>query len=517
MVHMRTCRDETFYDAANYLHQKNWVEAPKGQHIVINEEATNVVLKTTGLWLMPEPNDTQMNTDSLRGFWVMPTSTTDYLEQQRQEQIQREQQEKLRLQQEQQRLQEQQEKLRIQQEQKRLQELEKQRREQEIQRQLLIDQQQKQLLIQQQLARQSQATSTVVQTNAVPLIKSSPTSVISQLNQTNAIQSSRTHAPSSSASTIIVLNDEQFLTAQTAGSDALRCIQASDGSYHVIGNVDLNEKASASNATSVIAHTSPASIEPVAPPSTTTTRKRRGRAPKQQQQNSVIYAQQNETELVYETRDVPVMTMTKQTKRKRGAGAAVSANTNEIVSTISNHTIVQNVDSPEVPAQHQQFYIAYNDNGVLVPIGPQSPIVKNDMNSAGVMDLSQEQYIIEDLDASHKAQQQRNRNKTVTITENVTISPAAVSAAIHPTSSRSVQNNMQTATVTTTTSSTNSQFPRNSNDDVLAYNIDDLSHLDKPIGYDKQTTIVPIKPLKTKPEFMDSFYTFLMNREANKL
>lgn len=500
MAHMRTCRDETFYDASNYLHQKNWVEAPKGQHIVINEESTNIVLKTTGLWLMPEPNDSQMNSDSLRGFWVMPTSTTDYMEQQRQEQIQREQQEKLRLQQEQQRLQEQQEKLRIQQEQKRLQELEKERREQDIQRQLMIEQQ-KQLMLQQQLGRQS----TITSPNAVPLIKSSPTSVISQLNQTNAIQSSRSHAPSS-ASTIIVLNDEQFLTAQTGGSDALRCIQASDGSYHVIGNVDLNEKTSTSNATSVIAHTSPASIEPAAPLLTTMTSKRRGR-PKQQ----------HDTELVYETQDVPVVTMTKQTKRRRcgGGGGAVTANANEIVSTISNHTIVQNVDSPEVPAQHQQFYIAYNDNGVLVPIGSQSPIVKNDINTAGVMDLSQEQYIIEDLDASQKAQQQRNRNKTVTITENVTISPAAVSAAIHPTSSRSIQNSAMTTT--TTTSTTNSQFARNTNDDSLAYNIDDLSHLDKPIGNEKETKIAPIKPLKTKPEFMDSFYTFLMNREANKL
>lgn len=501
MAHMRTCRDETFYDAANYLHQKNWVEAPKGQHIVINEESTNVVLKTTGLWLMPEPNDTQMNSDSLRGFWVMPTSTTDYLEQQRQEQIQREQQEKLRLQQEQQR---------IQQEQKRLEELEKQRCEQEIQRQLLIEQQQKQLMLQQQLARQS--THPVVQTitspNAVSLIKSSPTSVISQIHQTNAIQSSRSNAPPS-ASTIIVLNDEQFLTAQSGGSDALRCIQADDGSYHVIGNVDLNEKTSTSNATSVIAHTSPASNEPAAPILTTTTKKRRGRAPKQQQQqqqNTVIYAQQNDSELVYETRDVPVVTVARQTKRRRGGGAAIGANANEIVS---------NVDSPEVPAQQQQFYIAYNDNGVLVPIGPQSPIAKNELNTAGVMDLSQEQYIIEDLDASHKAQQQRNRNKTVTITENVTISPAAVSAAIHPTSSRSVQNRMLTTTATTST--TNAQNARNTNDDMLAYNIDDLSHLDKPIGNEKQTTVAPIKPLKTKPEFMDSFYNFLMNREANKL
>lgn len=72
MIHMRICQEETFYDAANHLDEKNWVEAPKNQHIVINEESTNVVLKTTGLWLMAEPPGQQIGTEALRGFWVMP-------------------------------------------------------------------------------------------------------------------------------------------------------------------------------------------------------------------------------------------------------------------------------------------------------------------------------------------------------------------------------------------------------------------------------------------------------------
>lgn len=71
MNHMQTCRDDRFYDAANHLQHKNWVEAPKNQHIVIKEETTNVVLKTTGLWLMHEPLDQQSQpNDAVRGFWV---------------------------------------------------------------------------------------------------------------------------------------------------------------------------------------------------------------------------------------------------------------------------------------------------------------------------------------------------------------------------------------------------------------------------------------------------------------
>lgn len=135
MDHLPTCTDETFYDSAQYLHQKYWVGAPKDQHIVINEETTNCILKTSGLWLMPEHGDAHTGSlDLNRGFWVMPASTTDFLAEQQQLQQQREQEEKLRLQQEQQRLlQEQQEKLRIQEEQKQLrEEQEKREREREI-------------------------------------------------------------------------------------------------------------------------------------------------------------------------------------------------------------------------------------------------------------------------------------------------------------------------------------------------------------------------------------------------
>lgn len=127
MDHLPTCTAETFYEAAHYLHQKYWVGAPKDQHIVINEESTNCILKTSGLWLMPEHADTQAGSlDLNRGFWVLPSSTTDFLAEQR------EQEEKLRVQQEQQRLlQEQQEKLRIQEEQQKRLRDEQEKRERE--------------------------------------------------------------------------------------------------------------------------------------------------------------------------------------------------------------------------------------------------------------------------------------------------------------------------------------------------------------------------------------------------
>lgn len=482
MIHMRTCQSETFYDAANHLEEKNWVEAPKNQHIVINEESTNVVLKTTGLWLMPEPpGQQQVNTESLRGFWVMPSSTSEYIEEQLR------QQEKLRIEQEQKRLQEEQE------EQARL------RREEEehqilLQRQLLeqqqklrlqqqLEEQQKQLLLQQQLQRQNQS---VVQTissvsNSVPLVKSSPTTVISHQNQNQRPHSTATN-------TIIVLNDEQIFSQP--GTDALRCIQASDGSYHVIGNVDLNDRQVTTNATSVIAHTSP-TIEPTPTPSG---RKRRARATAKQ---SNTYTQQNDStdlitlENVYQTPD-QVANKTANSKRRRG-GQPMDTPT---ISIDSNQTVIQNVDAADIPPQ--QYYLAYNDNGVLVPIETTSTLVKNESQN-NVVDLSQEQYIIEDLDASQKAQQ-KSRSKS--------------------TAARS-QSTAHTATTSTVTAATNSAssrviVPDTNASDMSAYNIDDLSHLDKPIVTEKPSS-VPIKPLKTKPQFMDSFFSFLMNRESNKL
>lgn len=74
--HIIQCQDDVFYDSAKHLLPEFWVEAPKNQHIVINEDSTNVTLKTTGLWLMPEPIEPTDSSDSLRGFWVMPSSTT---------------------------------------------------------------------------------------------------------------------------------------------------------------------------------------------------------------------------------------------------------------------------------------------------------------------------------------------------------------------------------------------------------------------------------------------------------
>lgn len=506
---MRTCQNETFYDAANHLQDKNWVEAPKNQHIVINEEATNVVLKTTGLWLMPEPPGQQIGTEALRGFWVMPSSTSEYIE----EQI-RLQQEKIRIEQEQKRIQEEQE------EQARLRREEEEQQQQQqqllLQRQLLEqqqklrlqqqleEQQKQQILLQQQLQRQTQS---VVQTiasvpNTVPIVKSSPTAVISHQNQSN-IQAQRSH--STATNTIIVLNDEQIFSQ--SGTDALRCIQASDGSYHVIGNVDLNER-QVTNATSVIAHTSP-TIESTPPPSSSsssstsnTGRKRRGRATKQN--NS--YTQQNDSDLitlenVYQAPEAtitPVANKTTNAKRRRGAQQTIDTPTNSID---SNQTVIQNVDAIDIPPQ--QFYLAYNDNGVLVPIETTSTLMKND-SQGNAVDLSQEEYIIEDLDASRKAQQ-KSRNKS----------------RAQQQSSTPLQQPQQTiATTSTVTAATNSNrviVPDTNTSDLSAYNIDDLSHLDKPIASEKPSTVVPIKPLKSKPQFMDSFFSFLMNRESNKL
>lgn len=491
MVHMRTCQEETFYEAANHLQDKNWVEAPKNQHIVINEESTNVVLKTTGLWLMPEPPGQTLGAEALRGFWVLPSATSEYIEEQL-----RQQQEKMRIEQEQKRIQEEQA------EQARLQREEEEQRlliqrqileeQQKLRLQQQLQEQQKQMLMQQQLQRQTQS---VVQTiasvpNSVPLVKSSPTAVISHQSPSN-MQSQHPH--STAQNTIIVLNDEQIF-GQT-GSDALRCIQASDGSYHVIGNVELNDR-QVTNATSVIAHTSP-TIEPA--PSTG--RKRRaGRPPKQNN----AYTQQNDSELitlenVYQTQEssvTPVTNKSGNAKRRRGQQSVDTPT----ISMDSNQTVIQNVHAADIPPQ--QFYLAYNDNGVLVPIDTTSTLLKSESQSSAV-DLSQEQYIIEDLDASRKAQQNSDnqRNKSA---------------------SRGMTNVQSTATTSTVTAATNSAsariiVPDTSASDLNAYNIDDLSHLDKPIVTEKPSTVVPIKPLKTKPQFMDSFFSFLMNRESNKL
>lgn len=509
MNHMRTCQDETFYDASNHLHEKNWVEAPKNQHIVINEEATNVVLKTTGLWLMPEPPGQQLNSDALRGFWVMPSSTSDYIEEQvrlQQEKLRIELEEKQRRDEERARLQrEEEENLLVQRQ--ILEQQQKLRLQQQLEEQQKQQQQQQQMLLQQQLQRQSH--STVVQTiasvpNTVPLVKTSPSAVISQQNQTN-IQTQRPH--STATNTIIVLNDEQLFSQ--SGTDALRCIQASDGSYHVIGNVDLNDSRQVTNTTSVIAHTPP-TIEPA--PSTG--RKRRSRTTK----TNNTYTQQNDRDLitlenVYQATQetavppppTPTVTNSKVTNSKRRRNAQTIET--PTMSIDQNQTVIQNVNVDAVDIPPQQYYLAYNDNGVLVPIDTTSTLVKNESQSNAV-DLSQEQYIIEDLDASRKAQQQKSRSKS---------SGRAAAAAAAAASTLTVTTSTVTAATSTNTTSGRVIVPETNANDLSAYNIDDLSHLDKPIVSEKPTTTIPIKPLKTKPQFMDSFFSFLMNRESNKL
>lgn len=546
MVHMRTCQNETFYNATEHLHDKNWVEAPKNQHIVINEEATNVVLKTTGLWLMPEPPDQQINSDALRGFWVMPSSTSDYIDEQL-----RQQQEKLRIEQETKRIQEEQARLEREERARLQREEEENQRQLLLQRQLLEEQQklrlqqqlqqqqeqQKQMLLQQQQQFQRQSQSVVhgissVSNHSVPIVKSSPAAVINHQNAAN-IQTQRSHA--AATNTIIVLNDEQLFNQ--SGTEGLRCIQASDGSYHVIGNVDLNDRQTVANATSVIAHTSPvldAQVSvasaatspaqlPPPPPQAPTTSGRKRRGGRQPKQNLDAYTHQNTgTELitlenVYQTQQLTVPApvapaKTAAAKRRRAPAAqqqivdASSAN----VSIDTNQSVIQNLDVADIPPQ--QFYLAYNDNGVLVPVDTTTTLLKSDAQQNNAVDLSQEQYIIEDLDASRKAQQkqtsqtQRNRStaRSATATTSAVSQPmATTSAAMHVPSNNSIHQSVHVS------------VGANGANDLSTYNIDDLSHLDRPIASEKPSN--PIKPLNAKPQFMDSFFSFLMNRESNKL
>lgn len=383
-----------------------------------------------------------------------------------------------------------------------------------------LQEQQKQLLLQQQLQRQNQSVVQTIAsaTNTVPLVKSSPTPVIHHQSHTN-IQTSRSQP--STANTIIVLNDE-YLSQPAA--DALKCIQASDGSYHVIGNVDLNER-HLSNTTSVIAHTSPTTET-----TSSSTRKKRGRTAKQ---NNIVttYTHQSQTdnnqiitmENVYHPREITMVQQNHQnnkvtnSKRKRATQTATTssaASTSMEPTTISlnsNQAVIQNMETPDVPPQ--QFYLAYNDNGVLVPIETSSSLIKNHTqdNNSGVVDLSHDQYIIEDLDASRKAQQ-KCRNKTTPVASST--STSASSTILISASTSNDQLGRAIVQDTQQTSNTNDGIVSN---DLSAYNIDDLSHLDKPITSAESAKVVPIKPLKTKPQFMDSFFSFLMNREANKL
>lgn len=504
VIHLQTCQDETFYDASNHLQDRYWVEAPKGKHIIICEDATNVVLKTSGIWVMPDPSGTQVSSDPLRGFWVMPSFISEYYDDQMQQQ-----QEKLRLEQEQKRIQEEQaEQARLQREEEELliqQQLLEQQQKLRLQQQV-EEQQKQQMLLQQQLQRQNQSVVQSISSvpNTVPIVKSSPTAVINQNIQ-------RSH--SAATNTIIVLNDDHIFSQ--SGTDALRCIQASDGSYHVISNVDLNDR-QVTNATSVIAHTSPAIDNtpistPVAATSTATTstgRKRRTR-----KQNST-YTQSNDSNelitlenVVYQapepTVSTPVTNKTNYSKRRRGAQQQTIET--QSIAIDSNQTVIQNVDATDILPQ--QIYLAYNDNGVLVPIDATSTLMKNDSDSNAV-DLSQEQYIIEDLDASRKAQQQKSR-KSATSRQPQQLPPPP---PLTPASS-----SVSVANVNLATSSSRVIVPDTNVNDLSAYNIDDLSHLDKPIVTEKPSTIVPIKPLKRKKEFMESFITFLTNRESNKL
>lgn len=76
VLHLHTCVHDTFHDKAQYLTPDLWLQAPEGQHIVINEPESNTTLNTTGLWLMS--NDVVSSPDIVsKGFWVMPPNPNE--------------------------------------------------------------------------------------------------------------------------------------------------------------------------------------------------------------------------------------------------------------------------------------------------------------------------------------------------------------------------------------------------------------------------------------------------------
>lgn len=382
-------------------------------------------------------------------------------------------------------------------------------------------------MLQQQIQRQNQSVLQTISSvpTTVPIVKSSPTPVISHQNPHGRHETT--------ANTIIVLNDEYL---SPSASEALKCIQASDGSYHVIGNMELHERQT-SNTTSVIAHTSPTTItlgNASIQNQPQTQRKKRGRgaaatATAAKQNNATITYTQTAAgsnqhivtlENVYQSNGVLPMTSTpvKQTNTRRKR----PTQTITTMDTASMHVETQHVQTIETVTEvpQQQFYIAYNDNGVLVPIDAPSTSSAilgehTTQESVEVMNLSHDQYIIEDLDASRKAQQ-KNRKKPVPRTQTLT--------QLH------TQPQMQTQIIETIVQPSTSTVPSTSHINVVpeiqtvdshvnipGYDIDDLSHLDQPMTSDDGTQTTPIKPLKTKPQFVDSFFSFLMNREQNKL
>lgn len=259
-----------------------------------------------------------------------------------------------------------------------------------------IQEHQKQIMLQQQIHRQNHS---VVQTissvpNTVPIVKSSPTPVISHQNPHGT-------RPEATANTIIVLNDEYL---SPSASEALKCIQASDGSYHVIGNMELGERQS-SNTTSVIAHTSPTTITVSPMQNQTSARKKRGGGGNGRGVTATAstVAKQNNTTITYTQAAVS------GNKRKR---ATQTITTLDAPIHLDTHHVQTIETVTEVP--QQQFYIAYNDNGVLVPIDAPSTSTAilgehTTQETVEVVNLSNDQYIIEDLDASRKAQQKNRK------------------------------------------------------------------------------------------------------------
>lgn len=410
--HIIQCQDDTFYDSAKHLVSEYWVEAPKNQHIVINEDSTNITLKTTGLWLMPEPTEPSDSADSLRGFWVMPSSTTIYQDH-HQERLQQQQQQ------------------------------------------------------QQQLQQQQQQQQSSFRQNTVSTIKSSPYSVISHHQSMPA-----TDFVENAEATVSLQHTLPLMSPQSVSSDGL-----SDATYQMLNNADINqpEQRIYTNATTVITHTSPT----VGAMTARSQRKRGGR--------TAVTTNAN--------KDVGNSAVSAGAKKKRHNTKRGSATT----PTVATTTLV----AEELPPE-QRYYLTYDENGALVPIQDSRSAASAISPSHRSTNAASDIKILDVVDIKNEPYSYGMRNLD---------EQSALQAAIQSITSSTESQKTSITYASTSTSGIISNSNGN-NHDFSGYNIDDLSHLDKPILSTKPTPA--IKPLRSKPQFVDSFFSFLMSRDTNK-
>lgn len=402
-LHIVNCVEESFFGADKYLLEQNWVEAPKNQHIVINEDSTNVTLKTTGLWLMPESECAKQEGDSMRGFWVMPSSTTIYQENlQQQQELQEQQRQQQELQQQQQ-----------------------QQRQQELQQQ---QQRQRQL----QQALQSQPPPMEIQTPELDLNASSMKSeyelimeaVTQSVPPESVIQNTYRTMPSLSQSQV----------------PKIECME-------------MNPYDNVANETTVITHTSMAADAESS--IVDSVKKRQGRRRKKSF-SDVTSPQKGDA--------------TKNTGRRKRS----------LTNADPEHETKTAVDAivEDIPPE-RQFFLNYDENGMPFSI-----------ENAG------QEY---QLYGEHR---------------DIFMSPNSSESNLLESAIQSISNGTYDASENNNSDGTNGHNKQheNKNDYSVKYNVDDLSHLDKPIPLKK-----PAIPAKTnkKPDFLDSFFTFLQARDRD--